>query len=93
LGLDQELPADAEIFSAGCPACQDVVELVERIACPSCAVTVLDMNEAPVSERAKRLGIRAVPAVVVDGELAECCRGAGATETALRAAGIGEARG
>ena len=82
-----------EVFSAGCPACTEVVELVERIACPSCEVTVLDMSETRVSERAKRLGIRAVPAVVVDGELAACCRGAGPTEVALRAAGIGEARG
>ncbi len=77
-----------EVFSAGCPACNDTIRLVERIACPSCEVTVLDMNHAAVARRAKALGIRAVPAVVVEGELASCCRG-GATEDDLRAAGIG----
>ncbi len=79
-----------EIFSAGCPACNDAIELVERIACASCDVRVLDMNDSNVSARARELGIRTVPAVVVDGELASCCRTAGPTEEALRAAGIGQ---
>jgi glutaredoxin len=78
-----------EIFSAGCPACSDTVQLVERLACASCEVSVLDMNDAAVAARARELGIRAVPAVVVDGELASCCSG-GPTEEALRAAGIGQ---
>ena len=79
-----------EVFSAGCLACSDTVQLVERLACPSCEVSVLDMNDAAVASRARELGIRAVPAVVVDGELASCCAG-GPTEEALRAAGIGQA--
>jgi glutaredoxin len=79
-----------EVFSAGCPACSDTIELVERLACPSCEVSVLDMNDASVARRAKELGIRSVPAVVVDGELASCCRGVGPTEDDLRAAGIGQ---
>jgi thioredoxin-like negative regulator of GroEL len=79
-----------EVFSAGCPACRDTLELVERIACASCDVRVLDMNDSAVSGRARALGIRTIPAVVVDGKLASCCRGAGPTEEALRASGIGE---
>ena len=79
-----------EIFSAGCPACGDTVQLIERLACPSCEVTVLDMNDAAVARRAKEIGIRAVPAVVVDGELSSCCRGVGPNEEDLRAAGIGQ---
>ena len=78
-----------EVFTAGCPVCKDAIELVERIACASCDVRVLNMNDDGVSDRARTLGIRTVPAVVVDGELASCCRGAGPTEEALRAAGIG----
>ena len=78
-----------EVFSAGCPVCAETVRLVQRIACDSCDVRVLDMNDAEVSNRAREIGIKAVPAVVVDGELAECCRGAGPTEQALRDAGIG----
>jgi len=78
-----------EVFSAGCPACAEAVRLVQRMSCDSCDVRVLDMNDAAVSNRAREIGIRVVPAVVVDGELAECCRGAGPTEQALRDAGIG----
>lgn len=79
-----------EIFSAGCPACQDAVELVKRIACASCDVQVLDMNDIDVAKRARQLGIRAVPAVVIDGQLAECCSGSGIDEEALKLAGIGK---
>ena len=80
-----------EVFSAGCVVCEETVSLVRRIACDSCEVSVLDMKDDQVAARAKRLGISAVPAVVVDGELAACCEDAGPTESALRAAGVGQA--
>lgn len=79
-----------EVFSAGCPACDDTVKLVETIACPSCDVTVLDMHDPNVASRAKGLGIRSVPAVVIDGKLADCCSGGGPDEATLKAAGIGQ---
>lgn len=79
-----------EVFSAGCPVCDDAVKLVESIACPSCEVTVLDMNDPNVAKRAESIGVRSVPAVVVDGRLADCCTGRGIEESALRAAGLGE---
>ena len=82
-----------EIFSAGCPACDETVDLVNRIACPSCEVTVLDMRDPEVSARAKALGVRSVPAVVIDGRLADCCVGRGPDESALRAAGLGQPLG
>lgn len=78
-----------EVFSAGCGVCEETVSLVMRIACDSCDVSVLDMRDDQVAERAKQLGIRAVPAVVVDGKLAACCEDSGPTKSALRAAGIG----
>lgn len=81
-----------EIFSAGCPACQDTIDLVNKIACPSCEVTVLDMHQPEVAERAKALGVKTVPAVVVDGKLSSCCAGKGPNEEALREAGIGQAK-
>ena len=80
-----------EIFSAGCGVCEETVSLVRRIACDSCEVSVLDMQDDEVAKRAKHLGIRAVPAVVIDGALAACCEGTGPIESALRAAGIGQA--
>jgi len=79
-----------EVFSAGCPACSETIELVNQIACPSCEVSVLDMNDPKVAQRATTLGIHAVPAVVVDGKLADCCAGRGPDAAALRAAGLGQ---
>lgn len=79
-----------EVFSAGCPVCEETVELVHRVACPSCEVSVLDMKTRNVARRAKNLGIRSVPAVVIDGKLADCCAGRGLDEATLRASGLGQ---
>lgn len=78
-----------EVFSAGCPACEDAIALVNRVACPSCEVAVLDMRQPEVAARAKKYGIRSVPAVVIDGKLADCCAGRGVQEAPMRAAGVG----
>ncbi len=78
-----------EVFSAGCPVCDEAVSLVTRIACPSCEVEILDMLDGAIAARAKQYGVRAVPAVVVDGKLADCCAGTGVDEASLRAAGVG----
>jgi glutaredoxin len=78
-----------EIFSAGCPVCQETVEMVKRISCASCEVHVLDMKDSAVAARAKNLGIKSVPAVAIDGKLADCCAGRGPDEATLKAAGIG----
>jgi glutaredoxin len=79
-----------EIFSAGCPVCEEAVSVVNRLSCASCEVTVLDMKNPDVAKRAKNLGIGSVPAVVIDGRLAECC-GRGINEETLKAAGLGQA--
>jgi glutaredoxin 3 len=75
-----------EIFSAGCPACDDTIELVQQLAAGSGTVAILDMRDAAIAARAKALGVRSVPAVVVDGALAGCCAGRGPNEATLRAA-------
>ncbi|MGE0560153.1 MAG: thioredoxin family protein, partial [Burkholderiales bacterium] len=62
-----------EVFSAGCSVCDDTVALINRIACPSCEVLILDMHEPVNAKKAGQYGIRSVPAVVVDGKLADCC--------------------
>ena len=79
-----------EVFSAGCPACEETIRLVNEVACPSCEVSILDMKDAAVASRARGLGIRSVPAIVIDGKLADCCAGRGPDEAALRAAGLGQ---
>lgn len=80
-----------EVFSAGCPACEETVALVNKITCPSCEVQILDMRRPEVAAKAKSYGIRTVPAVVINGQLASCCAGRGPEEAALRAAGLGVA--
>ena len=78
-----------EVFSAGCAVCEDTIALINKIACPSCEVEILDMHKADVARRAKQYGNRSVPAVVIDGKLADCCAGRGPDEATLRAAGLG----
>ena len=80
-----------EVFSAGCPLCDDTIALVNSVACPSCEISILDMNDKSVAARAKSLGIGSVPAVVIDGKLADCCAGRGPDAATLRAAGLGRA--
>lgn len=78
-----------EIFSAGCPACDEAVETVRRISCASCETEVLDMHQPEVAARAEQLGISRVPAIVIDGKLAECCAAGEVDEQVLQAAGVG----
>ena len=82
-----------EIFSAGCPVCQDTIDLVNRLACASCEISILDMNDKQVANRAAQLGIKSVPAVAVNGTLADCCAGRGVDENTLRSADIGQPLG
>jgi glutaredoxin 3 len=91
-GSDMTTKRKIELFSAGCSICKDAIELVRRVSCPSCEVTVLDMHDAEVAKRARQYNISTLPAVVVDGKLAGCCVGVGVTEEELRKAGTGSAR-
>ncbi len=77
-----------EVLVAECPACDEVVELVERLACASCDVSVRDKSDLAVAEAALVLGVRSVSAVAVDGALLDCCKG-GVEESALERAGVG----
>jgi len=78
-----------EIFSAGCPICADIVEKVRAAACSCCEIRVLDIRDPQVAQRAEELGVRAVPAVVIDGKLTDCCTSAGPDLETLRALGLG----
>ncbi len=78
-----------EIFSAGCPVCEETIRTVNELVCSSCEVEVLDINNPDVANRATMLSIRSIPAVVIDGQLADCCAGRGVSSAALREAGIG----
>lgn len=79
-----------EIFSAGCVLCQEAEEMVRGLACPDCEIKVRNLNDLEAAARAKELGVTAVPAVAVDGQLAACCLGQRLDEATLRAAGVGQ---
>lgn len=81
-----------EIFTAGCPVCNDLVEAVKGAACPSCEIDILDVREPEVAARARRKGIHSVPAVVIDGQLATCCTGQGPDLVTLGRLGLGQSR-
>jgi glutaredoxin len=75
-----------EVFSAGCPACNETIGVVKRLAGSSHEVVVQDMRKSEIASKAERYGVRRVPAVVIDGKLAGCCAGRGPDEHFLRSA-------
>jgi len=66
----QDSKRKVEVFSAGCALCEEVIDVVRREAGSSSEVIVRNMKDARALARAAELGIRSIPAVVVDGRLA-----------------------
>jgi glutaredoxin len=79
-----------EVFTAGCPVCEGVVNMVNELACPHCEVTIYNLNNDEGVEEAKAYGVDAVPSIAVNGHLLECCKRGPVTEEDLAAAGIGK---
>ena len=75
-----------EIFSAGCLTCREAIDQLTQVAREAQhEVRVLDMHDEKVAQRAKELGIRSLPAVVVGGSrLAPCCSDRGPDAQVLR---------
>jgi glutaredoxin 3 len=64
-----------EVFSAGCSACREGIRAVQELAGKDHEVRIHDMHaDEAAQRRAKELGIHRVPAVVVNGKLAQCCQ-------------------
>jgi len=59
-----------EIYSAHCACCREVEALLRRIAGADHDIVVCDMFHARIANEAYRLGIKSVPAVVIDGQRA-----------------------
>lgn len=79
-----------EIFSAGCPVCEDVIEMVNNLACPSCEIIIHDMHDKDAQTIAEKLGVKSVPAVAINGVLSGCCQGRGVDISTLKNEGIGQ---
>jgi len=79
-----------EVFTAGCPVCQGVVDMVNELICQDCDVTVYNLNKNEGVEEARAYGVTAMPSVVVNGQLLDCCKRGPVTKEDLEAAGIGK---
>lgn len=84
-----------EVFTAGCPLCDETVKLVRELACSNCEVQIWDLREEQATdesrEKVSQYGIHQVPAVIVNGKLAECCQNQQQiTRESLIAAGVGQ---
>lgn len=82
-----------EVFTAGCSVCEDTVKMVKDLACNSCDVIVYNLNNPCDSgecmNKVKTYGIKRIPAVVVDGKIANCCVTSSPTIEGLKSAGVG----
>ena len=78
-----------EVFTAGCPCCTEAVELIEVLAGTEHDIQIRDMHDPAVVVAVASYGIRRLPAVVVDGRLADCYAGLGLDEETLTPAIVG----
>ena len=72
-----------EVLTAGCPCCTEALQLVEFLAGTEHDIEIRDMHDAAVAVAAASYGIRRLPAVVIDGRIADCCAGRGLEEETL----------
>ena len=86
---------NVEVFTSGCYLCDEAVQMVKKLACSSCNVTIYDLSNPCESkeciEKSKVYGINSVPTIVVDGKVVECCQRGKPNREVLMAAGIGQA--
>jgi len=55
-----------EVYSAGCPLCQEMIDIITLGKCGKCKIQVHNVNNPEVRKEMNKLGIRAVPAAVID---------------------------
>lgn len=83
-----------ELFTAGCAVCEPVVEMVKAMACSSCEVVIYNLSQPCETkeclEKVKTYGIKALPAIAVNGKLLSCCQNKGISVEELKNAGIGQ---
>ena len=84
-----------ELFTAGCTVCEPVVEIVKAMACSSCEVVIYNIAQPCETkeclDKVKAYGIKALPAIAVDGKVLSCCQNKGISVDELKKVGIGQA--
>ncbi len=82
-----------EIFTAGCPVCEPVVQLVKDTACENCEIIIHNVKEQCESKiclsKMEEYGVKRLPAIAVSGKLLGCCKNIEITKNDLIHAGIG----
>lgn len=79
-----------EIFTAGCPICEEQIEKIKEASCSSCEVIILNVSsDKDALSRAKEHNVKSLPAVAINGKLAECCRNGGIDLNVLKSLGLG----
>ena len=78
-----------EVFTAGCGLCSDTLTRVRWLACESCDVQVYDLTSEAGMAKARVYGVTRAPSVVVNGQLADCCRQGAVDQGVLRRLGVG----
>jgi hypothetical protein len=84
-----------EVFTAGCPICNPVVDLVKALATEAYnEVIIYDLvKQCETKEcviKVETYGIKRLPAVAVNGKLLSCCKSNSITKDDLINAGITE---
>ena len=82
-----------EIFTAGCPVCEPVVQLVKETAGKDCEIILHNLSEQCESKtcisKMKEYGVKSLPAIAINGQLLDCCKNVEITKDDLVHAGIG----
>ncbi len=83
-----------EIFTANCPVCDPVVQMVKDLACEQCEITIYDLvkqcEDKTCLNKLEEYGVKKVPAIAVNGSLLSCCENRGISKEELIKAGIGQ---
>ena len=83
-----------EIFTANCPVCDPVVQMVKDLACEQCEITIYDLvkqcEDKTCLNKLEEYQIKKVPAIAVNGKLLSCCENQGISKEELIKAGIGQ---
>lgn len=93
--MENQMKRKIELFTAGCSVCESVIETVKSMACSSCEVVIYNLSQLcdtkECLEKVKAYGIKALPAIAVNGKLLNCCENKGISLEELKNAGIGQA--
>ena len=85
---------NVEIFTANCPVCDPVVQMVKELACDQCEITIYDLiklcDDKVCLSKLEEYQIKKVPAIAVNGKLLNCCQDQNISKVELIKAGIGQ---